>query len=183
MSLKRSLTITDAPAAKRARSAPGSKKSFKRKSNNMVSSIFTRPELKQVETYSAQFNVGSAPVETFVSGIAEGTGATQREGRCISWKNIRFRIMFASQSTATIGTAIHWALVLDRQPNASTITYATVFDSSVVTDPAMRFKATTSFDARFKVIREGTEFVGLQSSNDAVKIIDQFVDLSKMLPC
>lgn len=185
MSMKRSLTVTDSaePASKKYK-AYSKKRSFKRKPVSSKSAIFELPELKQNETYLASSGIATQNAQ-LLNGIAEGSTALTREGRVIKFRNLRIKLFFSSATGAggsfgTVPTNVHWAVVLDRQCNGSTISYSTVFDTSVVTDAALAYKNTAAQDARFKVIREGMVSCPI-TSGGALPIVDEYMDLGKTL--
>lgn len=88
------------------------------------------PESKQFDTKNlGSFTVfNTLPALTSITaGMPQGTGAAMRVGNRIKFRSFGMKFNFRFASGVTANASIHWALVLDKQPDGATASIGTIW--------------------------------------------------------
>lgn len=116
--------------------------------------FFRGPEKKETLTFYSATNLTTS-FEQLLSGIAQGADYNQRVGNVIRLSSLEISVFASSHASATIPTAIRWALVVDRQCNGNALTYSQVFDTlGGAIDPIFALRNTQDWEDRFLVLCE-----------------------------
>jgi len=87
-------------------------------------------ELKFVDTAISLTDVSTTASLTLCNGMASGNSASTRVGRQIRMKSIEMKGISLTQ-TASLQNAVRYALVLDRQANATVAAFTDIYDTAV----------------------------------------------------
>lgn len=106
-----------------------------------------------------------------LSGLTNGGGATQRDGRIVWWKSFLATMAVAKHASAT-HTNLRAIVFYDRQPTGAAPTAAQLLDLSSVT--AIFAHRNLDFRNRFKVIRDKRVQVDANFPEKYVKMYNKF---------
>lgn len=142
--------------AKTGMSAKSSSKRAKyaKRSKPTVGQIVQREILKTAE-YKESQNAAVSQASTITGSvvvlnfIAEGDDAINRQGRKITTRGVDIKYRYASANSQGTASA-QVALVYDAQPDGSSPSYSTIFDTSACA-AGIAFKNTLQFKERFKI--------------------------------
>lgn len=118
----------------------------------------------QAVAYDAGGGAGQ-PMILLLNGMTQNTTASTRIGRQITMKHLFLRLRITGPSVfnttvgATVGDArscVRILLILDRQPNATAVTLADIFEFSTANDTQWISPINLSNRERFKVITDKT---------------------------
>lgn len=110
-----------------------------------------KPEVKEFQVFATKNGVDQSGETVSLNSIAEGDDYNNRTGRRISGVGVYMDIIVDGPSTTTANDFGFMAVVLDKQPNASLPTFATIFDISTA-NPGQAFKNSFSRGDRFEVL-------------------------------
>lgn len=72
---------------------------------------------------------------TFLNGLAQGAGDSQRIGKNVTWRSVQMRLNFYPATTSTLAGRFRVVVVYDRQTNGSQPTAANVFETDLGYSP------------------------------------------------
>lgn len=179
-SLKRSYSSYSENARAGFPAAKSVRKSYRKNVKGLTKLLREyRPEVKFIDTFMGGANMVTNAAY-LLNGIAQGDDKNSRDGRTILLKNLRLKAFFVEPSTSTISCFFSWAIVYDRQPNGASLTWTTVYDSTVITDQALGFPDVLSHNKRFKILRSGCANIPMQGAVVS-PVLDEYIDLTVAL--
>lgn len=117
-----------------------------------------------------------------LNAMGQGDDFNTRDGRMIVMKGLTVNVGVAIPLGVTLAHACHgaWAIVLDREAKGAAPTWDSVYDESVVTDPAIAPRNTNTID-RYKVLmRRDFVVYPLASGQSQDLKWQEYVDFSKL---
>lgn len=141
-------------------------------------------EKKEFSNYSSGIALTTAGATFDTSVVPQGSDLVQRVGRHIKWNSIVGKLQFGTQfaNTASAPGAYDSAVfyvILDRQPNGATPTFANIFDTSAtVTCTAFAAHRNTAQNGkRFQILH--TQRCSLSATGPECLDYEFYVDLSR----
>lgn len=150
---------------------PGTRSSFRRVTKyrripgwGTIKRTYTIPELKYIDNSSAGYVITPAGNFTLLNALLQGAAPKQRIGQKINMRSVHLKMTFtgpgygAANASFALYGFVRAMLVLDLQPNSSTMTLASLLEdtatgiginSSLNMDNAARFKVL--FDKRYMI--------------------------------
>lgn len=96
------------------------------------------PELKQFDTKANGTTVSSTGlVVSLLSGLPQGTGSANRVGNRVLIKALYMKLLMFQPASNTGVNFGHWSIVLDKQPDGTTPSLATIYDNSFTSVPQL----------------------------------------------
>lgn len=129
------------------------------------------PEKKAIDNSETE-TVTTANQVNLLNGLAKGDDINNRQGRKVTMKSLKLRIMAFSVAATTAPGFIRWIVVYDKQANGTTVTGANVFTS----DDALNMNNLNNRD-RFVTIATDTFPLSIPSGGPASYVCDRYVKL------
>jgi len=158
------------PRGKSSYSKGGSSMSAKQIGNIAVNAVLQAADHKEIDTYLVDSTgLNSVGTVALVSGIAEGTGLSQRVGRKVQHGYIMLDIFITSGSMSTQYDSGRISIVLDRQPNQAVAAYGDIYHTTTAL-AGNSFRDTTENQDRFKVLKNIQYMVAGNASTGSQQI-------------
>lgn len=138
-------------------------------------------ERKYFETAGGGADVAAAGTVLPLNEIAEGSDFNQRIGRRVRNKYLAADIGITISAAQVLAGATHygtWHLVLDRQPNNATPTFATIFDTTISTN-TFAYKNSQAYERRFRLLKSERFAIGTATTGQNYRVTAH-IDFEKM---
>lgn len=129
----------------------------------MVAGTGAEKKYLDTKTTNAAINVLAAANPILLNGVAQGTDATERVGRKVTWESILCRMRLGLNATTPTNSAYRIMLVVDKQANAAVPAMSDILqDTAYLTSPnnmANRARFVTLWDKKGDLTTSGDAII------------------------